>query len=103
MSLRPVELQVAMPRTTDAGKIQNEMQHRPAVDQQHLAGQNVKHSLEMSQRNSEVDDASETALRDDGQRGKHSGNNSSSEKRHKSDVEHNAEHPYKGHRIDLSL
>lgn len=50
MSLKPVELQIALPRTHDAGKVQNNLQQRPALDQQQLAGQNVKHSQEISLR-----------------------------------------------------
>lgn len=47
MSLKPVELQIALPRTTEAGKLQNESQQRPAIDQHQLAGQNVKQSQEL--------------------------------------------------------
>lgn len=50
MSLKPVELQIALPRTHDAGKVQNNLQQRPALDQQQLAGQNIKHSQEISLR-----------------------------------------------------
>lgn len=103
MSLKPVELQIALPRTTEAGKIQNESQQRPAIDQHQLAGQNVKQALEMTLRSGEVDESSESALRDDGGRGQQSGGNPSSEKRSKSEATRDAEHPYKGRRIDLSL
>ena len=103
MSLKPVELQIAVPRTTEAGRIQNELQHSPSADQQQLAAQNVKQSQEMTQRSTEVDDTSDTALRDDGGRGKNTGGNSQQDKHHKSDGSPDAEHPYKGHRIDLSL
>lgn len=64
MSLKPVELQIALPRTHDAAKVQNSQQQRPALDQQQLAGQNVKHSQEIAMRSSEVDESSESALRD---------------------------------------
>ncbi|MHA6529230.1 hypothetical protein [Paenibacillus sp. BAC0078] len=103
MSLKPVELQIALPRTTEAGKIQNGLQHRPALDQQQLAGQNVKQAEALAQRSSEVDESAESALRDDGGRGKHAGGHASSQKEQKPETSHDAEHPYKGHRIDLSL
>lgn len=102
MSLKPVELQIALPRTTDAGKIQNGLQHRPALDQQQLAGQNVKQSSEMALRSPEVDESAETALRGDGGKGNHSESQSSSQQE-KRQPAHDAEHPYKGRRIDLSL
>lgn len=103
MSLKPVELQIALPRTTEAGKIQNDLQHRPSLNQQQLAGQNIKNSHDQTQRSSEVDESSETSVRDDGQRGNNHGENSSSGQQGKSRKYRNAEHPYKGHSIDLSL
>ncbi|MBW4083272.1 hypothetical protein [Paenibacillus sp. S150] len=102
MSLKPVELQIALPRTTEAGKIQNGLQHRPALDQQQLAGQSVKQSEHLAQRSSEVDESAES-LREDGSRGDHGGGHSASYKQKKTETVHEAEHPYKGHRIDLSL
>ncbi|MEK5237976.1 hypothetical protein NST99_19985 [Paenibacillus sp. FSL L8-0470] len=103
MSLKPVELQIALPRTTDAGKVQHGLQHRPAVDQQQLAGQNVKQSSELAHRSTEVDESAEAALRNDDSQGNHAGSQSSSHQQEKQQTSHDAEHPYKGRRIDLSL
>ncbi|CQR56449.1 hypothetical protein [Paenibacillus riograndensis] len=103
MSLKPVELQIAVPRTTEAGKIQNGLQHRPALDQQQLAGQNVKQTEQLAQRSSEVDESAEPALRDHGGGGQQPGSHSAPPKPQKTETAHDAEHPYKGHRIDLSL
>lgn len=103
MTLRPVELQIALPRTTEAGKIQNELQQRPSLDQQQLAGQNVKQSLEMSQRSPEIAESAESALRNDGGRGNQHGGSASNPRQQKQEEARTAEHPYKGHSIDLSL
>jgi hypothetical protein len=103
MSLKPVELQIALPRTTDAGKVQNEHLHRPVLDQQQLAAQNVKHSAELAQRTTEVDESADAKLRNDSGRGNGRGNQSSDQGEPKQDAVHDAEHPYKGRRIDLSL
>jgi hypothetical protein len=103
VSLKPVELQIALPRTTEAGKIQNELQHRPALHQQQLAGQNVKHSHEVSQRSEGVDETSEALVREDGQRGGNAGGNPSGGKSNKSGKYRDAKHPYKGHSIDFTL
>ncbi|MCL6603063.1 MAG: hypothetical protein K6T94_09335 [Paenibacillus sp.] len=103
MSLKPVELQIAVPRATEAGKIQNDLQHRPSLNQQQLAGQIVKNSHEQTQRSSGVDETSETLVGDDGHHGHDSGGNSSSGKKGESSKYRDAEHPYKGHSIDLSL
>ncbi|AIQ59200.1 hypothetical protein [Paenibacillus borealis] len=102
MSLKPVELQIALPRTHDAAKVQNSQQHRPVLDQQQLAGQNVKHSQEIAMRSSEVDESSESALRDGG-KGNHPEGHADQRKPRKPEAAHDAEHPFKGHRIDFSL
>ncbi|WNS44815.1 hypothetical protein [Paenibacillus sp. MMS20-IR301] len=102
MSLKPVELQIALPRTHEAGKVQNSLQHRPALDQQQLAGLNVKHSQEIAMRSSEVDESAESALRDGG-KGNSPEGHAQKHKPRKQDNAHDAEHPFKGHRIDLSL
>lgn len=103
MSLKPVELQIAVPRSTEAGRIQNELMHRQAADQQQLAGQNVKESREISQRSTEVDETFETAVRDDGRRGQGGGESPHPEQERESETAQPAVHPYKGRRIDLSL
>lgn len=102
MSMKPVELQIALPRTHEAGKVQNSLQHRPAIDQQQLAGQNVKHSQEIALRSTEVDESAESALRDGGG-GNHQENHGGEHKPKKQEHTHDAEHPYKGRRIDFSL
>ncbi|MEK3670825.1 MULTISPECIES: hypothetical protein [unclassified Paenibacillus] len=102
MSLKPVELQIALPRTHDAAKVQNSQQQRPALDQQQLAGQNVKHSQEIAMRSSEVDESSESALRDGGKE-KQPDSHADPRQPRKPETVHDAEHPYKGHRIDFSL
>ncbi|MDT3424543.1 hypothetical protein J2Z22_000055 [Paenibacillus forsythiae] len=99
--MRPVELQIAVPRTTEAGKVQQELQHRSGLEQQGLAMQNIKDSRELANRSTEVNESSESALRDDGHQGGSAGHGSSRE--HKKDKETNPEHPYKGHRFDIKL
>lgn len=103
MSLKPVELQIAVPRTTEATKVQHELQHRSALDQQQLAGQNVKLVQEAAQRSGEVDESADAALRNDGSRGGHADREASSRKKQPKEELREAEHPYKGHRIDFSL
>ncbi|AIQ47835.1 hypothetical protein R70723_19475 [Paenibacillus sp. FSL R7-0273] len=103
MSLKPVELQIALPRTTDAGKVQNELLHRPVLDQQQLAGQNVKHAAELARRTNEIEESPDSKLRNDGERGNGQGNHPSGQGQRKGEAPHDAEHPYKGRRFDLSL
>ena len=103
MNIKPVELQIAVPRTTEAGKIQNDIQHRPSLNQQQLAAQIVKTSHEQAHRSSEIEESSETSVRDEGQSEHHSGGNSSTGNKGESAKYRDAEHPYKGHSIDLTL
>ncbi|ANS74025.1 hypothetical protein AWM70_05105 [Paenibacillus yonginensis] len=109
MDLKPVELQIAVPRTSEAGRIQQEQQFRPTVDQQQLAAQNVKDSELQRTRSSEVDDSakserreresSDSADRDERQTSR----NRVEEKQGQQPEPHLAEHPYKGKHIDFSF
>ncbi|WP_151735104.1 hypothetical protein [Paenibacillus tengchongensis] len=102
MSMKPVELQIALPRTTDAGKVQNELQQRPVLAQQQISADNVRQSAEAARRSAEVDEPADARLQ--GREGRERQEPSSSaHKGRREEVVHEAEHPYKGHRIDLSL
>ncbi|GGA39527.1 hypothetical protein [Paenibacillus physcomitrellae] len=109
MDLKPVELQIAVPRTSDAGRIQQEQQFRPTVDQQQLGAQNIKDSELRRIRSSEVDDSPKSELRDhessdsasSGER--QEGRTSAEEKPGSQSEPHLAEHPYKGKHIDFSF
>ncbi|AIQ64425.1 hypothetical protein PSTEL_16305 [Paenibacillus stellifer] len=102
MSFRPVELQIAVPRTTELGRDQQNLYNRSTHEQQGLADQTVKHSQEMGQRSPEVDETPESAIRDDGNRGR-GGRHNQHEKTKEEAKDKEAEHPYKGHSIDLKL
>ena len=104
--MRSVEMQIAMPRTHEAGKIQNEFLQRPVQDQVKLAAQNIKESQEMSQRSTEVDETANSSIREEGKQhsSQKDGLSQTQEIEQEPVIEkHPAEHPYKGHRIDLSL
>lgn len=103
MSLKSVEMQIAVPRTTEASRIQQEHHQRPSQDQTLLAGEQVKQSRQAAQRSTEVDETAESAIRDEGGQGQTpEEHNGSSEKKEKS-AERPAEHPYKGRSLDISL
>ena len=68
LSLKSVEMQIAVPRTNEAGKMHNETQQRPMNDQTSLAGELTKNSRAEAQRSTEVSETAETAVRDDGSR-----------------------------------
>jgi len=108
VSMKSVELQIAVPRTQEVGKIQNELHHRSAQEQSLLMNQQIKESREMRQRSSGVTDTAKSSIREEGKQ-QHSSDSdgqsqspSNKQQDHPSE-QHPAEHPYKGHHIDLSL
>ncbi|MXO81444.1 hypothetical protein GRP75_27475, partial [Paenibacillus sp. OT2-17] len=60
MSLKAVELQIAVPRTSEAGKYQSESQQRPMNDQALLGQKAALETENMRQRSSAVDQSAET-------------------------------------------
>ncbi|SCZ04254.1 hypothetical protein SAMN05720606_11755 [Paenibacillus polysaccharolyticus] len=104
MSFKAVELQIAVPRTSEAGRYQSEAQQRPVTDQNLLAEQTNKEANEARQRSEAMAETSHTSVRDghaDG-RDQHSGTDG---REMMDEQEHlkPAEHPYKGKHIDLSM
>ncbi|MGG6311148.1 hypothetical protein [Paenibacillus macerans] len=106
MNMKSVEMQIAVPRTSEAGRVQHDQQHRPLIDQSLLSVQTVKGSEIERRRSAGVNEsAHNTTVRREGngsfaeeQEQHHSG-----DKPGEQEQEHLAEHPYKGRHIDLSL
>lgn len=105
VSMKSVEMQIAIPRTTEAGKIQTDVHHRTAQEQQFLAGEQLKETQNLRQRSTGVDETANTAVRDEGKdKGNSPKHGSSPQKSKQEKGDHqDAEHPYKGHRFDVSL
>lgn len=106
MDLKAVEMQIAIPRTNELGRIQHEGQQRPMIDQSLLSMENVKeHELER-QRSSGVDEsAHNTTVKREGDSpgNQRQGQASPGEKQEEQEKVHPAEHPYKGRHVDLSF
>ncbi|MFB5266597.1 hypothetical protein ACE41H_07335 [Paenibacillus enshidis] len=107
MSLKAVELQIAVPRTSEAGKVLSENRHRLVNDQALLGEQAVKETQAVRQRSEAVEQSADAAVRDrEGQsnyrdhRNKRRGSEPTQDN---PPAVHQAEHPFKGHHIDLSL
>lgn len=103
LSLKSVEMQIAVPRTNEAGKMHNETQQRPMNDQTLLAGELTKNSRAEAQRSTEVSETAETAVRDDGSRQSSGQQHGRGAAESSETVEQPAEHPYKGKNFDVSL
>ena len=109
MSFRSVEMQIAIPRTSEAGSVQNHLSQKPVYDQAALAAKSIEQKERQLQQSAKVDEAAEPQIRDDQQRGS-KGRRDRSGAKPKSGKTNNASgspegnhHPYKGHHIDFSL
>lgn len=106
MNLKAVEMQIAVPRTNEAGRIQQENQQRPVIDQNLLSAENIKERELERQRSANIDEsAHNTKIKREG----HSPDQQrqqpppQGEQQEEQEKEHPAEHPFKGRHIDLSL
>ncbi|MDN4607439.1 RNA polymerase subunit sigma [Sporosarcina highlanderae] len=99
MSLKGIELQIAIPRTFDAGKLTEQKQQQPQIDQGHAQALNEKEVLKHR----------ETVLHTDKYAKTNSDANSSKQEREPSarnrqqeEGEKKAMHPYKGSFVDFT-
>ena len=101
MSLKAVELQVAIPKTFDAGKVAEQHQQN-TINQQLNANEALKKELERKQKI--VNDTENTdAISDEEERDGNTGQQSMLNKKKKKEQEQqNAQHPFKGNFIDFS-
>ncbi|MBB6019373.1 hypothetical protein HNR77_000430 [Paenibacillus sp. JGP012] len=104
MSFKAVELQIAVPRTSEAGRYQSEAQQRPVTDQNLLADQMNKEANEARQRSEAMAETAHTSVRDGHAGGgkHHSGSGGHDGTEDQENIKP-AEHPYKGKHIDLSM
>lgn len=106
MSLKAIELQVALPRTQTAGKIQDQLQQRGQVVQNHLSAQQEKTDEQKRKQVSEMEQTVKKRLNnDDETKENHQGSTQSRAKSNKTDEtkeENYAQHPYKGNYVDYS-
>jgi len=109
MTLRAIEMQVALPRTTDAGNIQNQLSQKPVMDQSMLAQESLKQAEHEQKRTTKTEQASNLLIREEdarreqnsrrqGGNRKAPGNQPSADSGKKL-----PDHPYKGRFIDLTL
>ena len=100
MSLKGLELQIAIPKTFDAGKIAEQKQQRAQIAQDQA---NVQTEKQTEKNQETVLETAEYAKMDPNQKDKQ--NNSEQEdeqKNHTNEGEKKAEHPYKGSFVDFS-
>lgn len=105
LGLKPVELQVALPRTKDAGMLQSQLAQKPVQDQEQLA-QDAMRRLELEQKRSEKTSSDQTVQnRNDRYGSGGRGSHKQRDGRHQPSEEKASAlpHPYKGRYVDLTL
>ncbi len=108
MDLKAIEMQIAVPRTHEAGRVQHEAQQRPLIDQSLLSAENIKERELERHRSSNIDESAHnrTVKREESSSGHQQQGHASSGEKQEEEMESQpqpAEHPYKGKHIDLSL
>jgi hypothetical protein len=106
MSLKSIDTQLSLSRTKDVGAIQNQLIHKPTDDQVSLATLAQKRMEDDRKKLSKASSkSSETSIKDQQSTNQQGQAHSHHDKtQHKSEEQsHPSEHPFKGHRIDISL
>lgn len=106
MSLKSVDMQIAVHRNSDIGAHQQQLNQKPLDDQTMLAHQNEKNAVVNRHKSSEVNDTEKTNIRDDHSNNQNQSQNRDGKRKKKSDKEAplaQSLHPYKGKHVDLSL
>jgi len=102
MSLKLVELQVALPRTQDLGKMQEHIQQKGQHLQEHLAAAQQKQDIEQRKQVNKYNEAEKNKLQKDDQNPSNgSSYTKQSRKQKKQSQQVQGHHPYKGNLIDI--
>ncbi|SDW15656.1 hypothetical protein [Paenibacillus sp. PDC88] len=104
MSLKAVELQIAIPRTSEAGRYQSEYDHRRSSEQSLLADNQSRQIKKKSKQSPKTNESEQASIRDQ----RHA-SHTQGDSLHQSDELADeisavpAEHPFKGKNFDVSL
>ncbi|MEB3101136.1 hypothetical protein [Ferviditalea candida] len=109
MSLKSIDVQLALSRNNETGNLQNQLAHKPVEDQISLNAAASKKTEEMRKKSAKAEEVLGMLIQDDGRQDKEQQNR---RRRKAKDSEPGPErrtepvrqeHPYKGHHIDFSL
>jgi hypothetical protein len=110
VNVKPVEMQIAIPRVHDAGQTQQQLNHKPLLDQHAAANLNAKQTEALQQKPNEVHNAHDSKVenrtkdsRQQDQGDRQRSRQHASEATNESDKEAQIKHPYKGKHIDFTL
>jgi hypothetical protein len=102
MTLRAVEMQIAIPRTQDIGKIQNQLHQRPTHEQFLLASEQQKENVR-KQKSSESLEKTQMNFDKSQDQSNPRRHTYANHKKLKDNQRSENLHPYKGKIIDISL
>ncbi|HWI47885.1 MAG TPA: RNA polymerase subunit sigma [Rummeliibacillus sp.] len=101
MSLKGVELQIALPKTFEAGKITEQAQQQVNTGQD-LANQALQKQIERNRTAVLESDKSTQISEDDPSNDRGNEKQQGQKKKHESSAHEQIQHPFKGHFVDFS-
>lgn len=104
MSLKSIDMQFAVHKNGDAAQLQKQLQDKPVADQAVMASGHLQNET-LNRKRSPATTQTEQGNIDSSPQDKKRVNKTAAPKSGKSEQEvtRQAEHPYKGHRLDLTL
>lgn len=99
MSLKAIELQIAIPKTFDAGKVADQLQQQSAVNQ---ANAQAASERQLEKNRETVLQAGETAEASLDDKGESSAEQERKKHEKKEQEKKNTKHPFKGNFVDFS-
>lgn len=108
MNMKPVEMQIALPRTQETSTVQHQQQQRPSTEQAILNTQAQKLMERSRERNEQVESSQDARIRNQQHEGENHADrdgNDNNQSEHKQDEAGQAsvpaQHPFKGKHIDF--
>ncbi|WP_336786002.1 hypothetical protein [Paenibacillus sp. MMO-177] len=107
MPFKPIDLQWSIPRTPEVGGMQSQSNHKANAELTRLAELASKQTEQLRSKNTGVEQTGGTNVRND--RDRQNGNPYPAKRKQRqvleesANTEEKAEHPYKGHHVDISL
>ncbi|MFD2443548.1 hypothetical protein ACFSO7_06050 [Bacillus sp. CGMCC 1.16607] len=101
MSLKAIEMQIALPRTQDAGKIHEQLQQRGQISQDRLAEKNQKEQEKKRVTVNKNESKDKVVVKKDTDKKQQNNQQEKGGKMKEADTE-KIIHPYKGTKIDFS-
>ena len=104
MDFKPIDMQMPIPRTHDAGEVQNLQKQKPSQDQIMLAQESRKIVEQERKKSTKIEQSAEGAIEDQ-YRDSHEPeqNLKRKQEQQKKQEQNSAKHPFKGNYIDFSL